>query len=158
MKAATKTEARLPNVICVEMLFSVENVPSKIALQKMSANNRTGKDGSVNRCLYLRDRSSVELLCRNAHQNYLKNTLIIIDATMRATDVMRTISGRIFTPSVSSSKKRNSPALEAGNRASFFFLPLNFFYRPFVGGATCAFKICCGMRTLRILSPAHPSG
>jgi len=139
MAAAAKTEAKLPSVICAEILFSIENVPSKIALQEASANDRTRKDGSVNRCLYLRDRSSVELLCRNVHQNYLKNTLIIIDATMRTTDVMRTISGRIFTPSVSSSKKRNSPALEAGNRASFFFLPLNFFCRPFVGGVTCAF-------------------
>jgi hypothetical protein len=47
-----------------------------------------------------------------------------MDAIMRDTDVTRTNSGRIFTPSVSSSKKRSSPALEAGNGASFFFLPL----------------------------------
>jgi hypothetical protein len=52
----------------------------------------------------------------------------MIDATMRTTDVMRMISGRIFTPSISSSKKRKRPALEAGNRASFFFLLLNLSY------------------------------
>ena len=56
-----------------------------------------------------------------------------MEAIMRDIDVIRTNSGRIFTPSVSSSKKRSNPALDAGNGASFFFLPLIFLF-PFFQG------------------------
>ncbi len=56
-----------------------------------------------------------------------------MEAIMRDIDVTRTNSGRILTPSVSSSKKRSSPALEAGNGASFFFLPLILLF-PFFQG------------------------
>jgi hypothetical protein len=50
---------------------------------------------------------------------------MVIDIRTRVTEATSTTSGRIFTPSASSSKKRRSPALEAGNGASFFFLLLN---------------------------------
>ena len=41
---------------------------------------------------------------------------------MSAMQAASTNSGLIFTPSVSSSKKRRSPALDAGNGAFFFLL------------------------------------
>ena len=50
--------------------------------------------------------------------------LIKIDITINATDIATTISGLILTPLVSSSKKRSSPALEAGRGACFFLLLL----------------------------------
>lgn len=42
---------------------------------------------------------------------------------MRAMHAASTNSGLILTPSVSSSKKRSRPALDAG-KGEFFFLPL----------------------------------
>ncbi len=48
--------------------------------------------------------------------------LMTIDAAIRAIEVMSTISGLIFTPSVASLKNVRRPALEAGIGAFFFLL------------------------------------
>jgi hypothetical protein len=47
---------------------------------------------------------------------------IKMDITINAADMATTSSGLILTPLVSSSKKRSSPALEAGRGACFFLL------------------------------------
>ena len=52
------------------------------------------------------------------------NTFRRIETRIRTAEIPTTISGRTFTPLVSSSKKRSSPALDAGIGASFFFLLL----------------------------------
>lgn len=49
-------------------------------------------------------------------------TLMTIEAAIRATDPMRTISGLIFTPWVASLKKVRRPALDAGIGALSFLL------------------------------------
>ena len=54
--------------------------------------------------------------------SHLKKMLMTIDAAIRAIDPTRTISGLIFTPSVSSLKNVRRPALEAGIGALFFLL------------------------------------
>lgn len=56
----------------------------------------------------------------------LKSRFSVMDSAMSAKQATSTNSGLIFTPSVSSSKKRKSPALEAGS--GFFFLLLMFSY------------------------------
>ena len=48
--------------------------------------------------------------------------LMTIDAAIRETEPIRTISGLIFTPWVSSLKKVKRPALDAGMGALFFLL------------------------------------
>jgi hypothetical protein len=48
--------------------------------------------------------------------------LTTIEAAIRAMEPMRTISGLIFTPCVSSLKKVSSPALDAGIGALSFLL------------------------------------
>ena len=48
--------------------------------------------------------------------------LMTIETVIRATDPMRTISGLIFTPCVSSLKKVSRPALDAGIGALSFLL------------------------------------
>ena len=48
--------------------------------------------------------------------------LMTIETVIRAMDPMRTISGLIFTPWVSSLKKVRSPALDAGIGALSFLL------------------------------------
>jgi hypothetical protein len=48
--------------------------------------------------------------------------LMTIDVAIKAIDPTRTISGLIFTPSVSSLKNVRRPALEAGIGALFFLL------------------------------------
>lgn len=51
-----------------------------------------------------------------------KRMLMTIDAAIRETEPIRTISGLIFTPWVSSLKNVRRPALEAGMGALFFLL------------------------------------
>ena len=61
---------------------------------------------------------------QKASQEWNQRTkLMTIEAAIKETDPIRTISGLIFTPWVSSLKKVSSPALEAGMGA-LFFLPL----------------------------------
>lgn len=52
--------------------------------------------------------------------------LMTIDAAMRVTEPVRTISGLILTPCVASLKKVRRPALEAGIGALFFLLLIGF--------------------------------
>jgi len=77
-------------------------------------------DGRTKRCLYLLDSCSVDDPYSWTYA--LKSKFRVIEVTMSATQAASTNSGLIFTPSVSSSKKRRSPALEAGNGAFFFLL------------------------------------
>ena len=54
---------------------------------------------------------------------YTGNIILIIkDIPIREPDIVKTISGFILKPFVSSSKNLNSPALEAGIGADFFIL------------------------------------
>ena len=59
-----------------------------------------------------------------------KRMLMTIDAAIRETDPIRTISGLIFIPWVSSLKNVKSPALEAGIGALFFLLLIRAFRTP----------------------------
>jgi hypothetical protein len=52
-----------------------------------------------------------------------KKRFMAIEVATSPIEVTRTISGLIFTPSVSSSKNLSRPALDAGS-GLFFFLPL----------------------------------
>jgi hypothetical protein len=113
-------------VVGIGIALSLHSNVNRIVFDAASIADKETKEGNLKRCRYLRESSSVARLYSSIHQNYLKSRLRIIEAIMRDTDVIRTSSGRIFTPSVSSSKKRSSPALEAGNGAFFFFLPLIF--------------------------------
>ena len=82
------------------------------------------------------------------HRTYLNSKLSMIETSMREIEVASTISGLTLTPSVSSSKKRSNPALEAGRGFSFFLLLLILFHRIFLG-ANQASKIgCAGMIAL----------
>lgn len=49
-------------------------------------------------------------------------TLMTIDAAIKVIELISTISGLIFTPSVASLKKVRRPALDAGIGALFFLL------------------------------------
>jgi len=53
---------------------------------------------------------------------YLKKMLMAIDTAIRAIEEISTISGLILTPSVSSLKKVNRPALDAGIGLPFLLL------------------------------------
>ena len=54
--------------------------------------------------------------------SYQRKMLMTIETAIRETDPMRTISGLIFTPWVSSLKNVSRPALEAGIGALSFLL------------------------------------
>ena len=63
-------------------------------------------------------------MVRSGAESHLKNMLTTIEAAISEIEAMSTISGFIFTPSVSSLKNVRRPALEAGMGALFFFLLL----------------------------------
>lgn len=75
-------------------------------------------DGRTKSLLYLFASCSVD---EPYSWTYLKSRLSMIEARIRAIEEAKTNSGLILTPSVSSSKKRRRPALEAG-RGLFFLL------------------------------------
>ena len=131
--AEAKTEEKATTAICLGSASSLESNMNMMAFDTVSISDKLVREGNLKRCLYLCERSSVAYLYRSMHQNYLKSRFRTIEAIMIDTDVIRTNSGRILTPSVSSSKKRSSPALDAGSGAFFFFLPLIFLELSFRG-------------------------
>jgi hypothetical protein len=88
-------------------------------LETVTSRNETVKEGRTKRCLYLFASCSVD---DPYSWTYLKNALSNIETTMSDIEAARTNWGLIFTPSVSSSKKRSRPALDAGIGAFFFLL------------------------------------
>jgi hypothetical protein len=98
--------------------------PSRSVVDRASSRNDTLSDGRTKRCLYLLDNSSVDDPYSWTYD--LKSRFRVMDVTMSAMQAASTNSGLIFTPSVSSSKKRSSPALDAGNGLFFFLLLLIF--------------------------------
>jgi len=89
------------------------------ALDSMTRRNEIVKEGRTKRCLYLFASCSVDA---PYSWTYLKSTFMIMEPMISAMEAARTNWGLIFTPSVSSSKKRSSPALDAGIGAFFFLL------------------------------------
>lgn len=77
-------------------------------------------EGRTKRCLYLFASCCVDDPYRGTYD--LNSRFRAMEVTMSAMHAASTNSGLIFTPSVSSSKKRRSPALDAGNGAFFFLL------------------------------------
>jgi hypothetical protein len=112
---------------------------------------RIENDGRTNRCRYRRANCSVaEEPCRLIYPNSSarnaaavvdeeldgdgKTMFAPIDVMISAIEATSTISGLIFTPSVSSSKKRSNPALDAGS-GLFFLLLLIIWSLPRRAGA-----------------------
>ncbi len=58
--AEMKTEAKAATVVCRGSTPTVDNNPNRITLDTASSIDKERKEGSLNRCLYLRDRFSVE--------------------------------------------------------------------------------------------------
>jgi len=85
----------------------------------MSSKRETAKEGRTKRCLYLFASCAVD---DPYSWTYLKSRFMIMEPTMSAIEAAKTNWGRTFTPSVSSSKKRSRPALDAGIGAFFFLL------------------------------------
>ena len=88
-------------------------------LDTIRSRNETAKEGRTKRCLYLFASCSVDA---PYSWTYLKSRFMIMEPTISAMEAARTNCGLIFTPSVSSSKKRSRPALDAGIGAFFFLL------------------------------------
>jgi hypothetical protein len=101
-------------------------------LETVTSKKETANEGRTKRCLYLFASCSVD---EPYSWTYLKSAFITIEPMMRAMEAARTNWGLILTPSVSSSKKRSRPALDAGIGAFFFLLlivgwPLRSFWWP----------------------------
>jgi hypothetical protein len=88
-------------------------------LDTVTSKNEIVKEGRTKRCLYLFASCSVD---DPYSWTYLKSVFITMEATISVMEAARTNWGLIFTPSVSSSKKRSRPALDAGIGAFFFLL------------------------------------
>jgi hypothetical protein len=90
-----------------------------VTLDNVTSRKEVVKEGRTKRCLYLFASWSVDA---PYSWTYLKSRFIAIEQMTSAMEAARTNWGLIFTPSVSSSKKRSRPALDAGIGAFFFLL------------------------------------
>jgi len=88
-------------------------------LETMRSRRETAKEGRTKRCLYRFASCAVD---DPYSWTYLKSRFMIMEPMISAIEAARTNCGLIFTPSVSSSKKRSRPALDAGIGAFFFLL------------------------------------
>ena len=58
--AQTKIEAKITMSVCTEMALNFDSSANRMMLDPASASDKKGNEGSLKRCLYLRERASVE--------------------------------------------------------------------------------------------------
>jgi hypothetical protein len=58
--AEMKIEAKPTTFVCTDTPLNFDNSANRIAFDPASARDKKGNEGSLKRCLYLRERTSVE--------------------------------------------------------------------------------------------------